>query len=109
MNSPVSRNVSCAAIAIKSVCSRPLVCLMMIACRSLLWCKQGTGALSLQHCTTLCKVCCLALCRLGRLRGEAIAERVGFQSGGFALGPSMAHAQVQTPLSPQDGHNGPHV
>ncbi|BDA51015.1 probable isoprenylcysteine alpha-carbonyl methylesterase I at N-terminal half [Coccomyxa sp. Obi] len=32
--------------------------------------------------------------RLGRLRGETIAERVGFQSGGFALGPSMAHAQV---------------
>ncbi len=35
------------------------------------------------------------LCRLGRLHGEAIAERIGFQRGGYALGPSTAHAKVQ--------------
>ncbi|CAL8466146.1 g5682 [Coccomyxa elongata] len=41
--------------------------------------------------------------RLGRLRGEAIAERVGFQSGGFALGPSMAHAQVSLDATCTEG------
>lgn len=32
--------------------------------------------------------------RLCRLRGEELAERIGFQRGGTAVGPSVAHAQA---------------